>query len=145
MKLRICKIRRGQCLSPLTAPALRAMMTYYLFGRYHSWGEPKRLGWNRCERSRFFKHCNFAELFISLITIICWILITKHCEKDLVILPKKFYPDRLHDFLWQIFQFFIHPNSDIGDSYYPPKNDVSYSARFKFLTNTSLKSKIRFI
>jgi hypothetical protein len=37
------RYRRGQCLSPLTAPPL-VMVLYYLFGSYRIWGEPKRRG-----------------------------------------------------------------------------------------------------
>ena len=32
------RLRRGQCLSPYTAPARIAMMTYYLYRRYRMWG-----------------------------------------------------------------------------------------------------------
>jgi hypothetical protein len=31
-------MRRGQCLSPLTAPVLRAMVTHYLFRGYRIFG-----------------------------------------------------------------------------------------------------------
>ena len=49
-------MRRGQCLSPLNAPVLRAMVTHYLFRGYRIFGGAQSGGGETPgERSGFLK------------------------------------------------------------------------------------------